>query len=86
MRINNDFKTILVIVIIPYGMIINGNRRKILINLDELSVQASVLDSFGDVWRLYRLPVVEVSNGAGDLDDAVIRSSGKAEPFHGMFQ
>lgn len=51
-----------------------------------LAVEAAVLNGLGDVLRADAGLAVEVGDGAGELDDAVVGAGGEAEALHGHFE
>ena len=51
-----------------------------------LAVEAAVADGFGDVGGLYGVAAIEVGNGAGHLEDAVVGTGREVEALHGTLQ
>src|ERR1051326_1730073 len=50
------------------------------------AVQRAVLDSFGDMWRLYPLAAFQVSDGTANLQDPVMSSRAQTEAGHCSFE
>src|ERR1700722_10726041 len=63
-----------------------GHRSRVGFSCPVRTVEAAVLDGFGDVFGLDRVGAFEVGDGAGDFQDAVVGAGAEALLGHGAFE